>query len=79
MTNQPIEVMKLVQNDGFSKRIYRSFRKNVVEATWCLIFLLKIRVDPFVYSKSKYTLESVGVSGWPAIYTITPHNYIRLS
>jgi hypothetical protein len=32
-----------------------------------------------VYSKSEYTLESVSVSGRPSVYTITLHNYIRLS
>ena len=33
----------------------------------------------FVYSKSEYTIESVSVSGRPAVNTITLHNYIRLS
>ena len=45
--NQTLEVVKLVQNDGFQREYTVSFRKDVVEATWCLIFLLNIRVNPF--------------------------------
>ncbi len=33
----------------------------------------------FMYSKSKYTLESVSVSGRPAVYTITLENMNGLS
>ena len=48
MMNLRLEVVKLAQNGGFSKRILRFFRKDVVEATWCLIFLSNIQVDPFL-------------------------------
>jgi hypothetical protein len=45
----------------------------------CLQLLLQHTLVSFVYSKSEYTLEAVSVSGRPTVYTITLHNYIRLS